>query len=295
MILFVLVYLGGALTIVSPCILPVLPFVFARADRPFVRSGLPLLLGMAATFALVATLAAVGGGWAVSANQYGRGAALALLALFGLTLLLPAFAARLMQPLVTLGGRLSRAVDGAGPAAEPGVASSLVLGVATGLLWAPCAGPVLGLILTGAALQGASARTSFLLLAFAAGSATSLALALLIGGRVFAALKRSLGLGEWIRRAVGFAILAAVAAIALGVDTGFLTRVSLSGTSALEQRLLDTLHPVSAAAAPASGSAGESEALAVEGTMPPITGAVEWLNSTPLTAEGLRGKRAVDF
>ena len=296
MILFVLVYLGGALTIVSPCILPVLPFVFARADRPFVRSGLPLLLGMAATFALVATLAAVGGGWAVSANQYGRGAALALLALFGLTLLFPAFAARLMQPLVTLGGRLSRAADGTGPTAEPGVASSLVLGVATGLLWAPCAGPVLGLILTGAALQGASARTSLLLLAFAAGSATSLALALLVGGRVFAALKRSLGLGEWIRRAVGVAILAAVAAIALGVDTGFLTRVSLSGTSALEQRLLDTFHPASTAASPASGSVGESEALAVEGAMPPLIGAVEWLNSPPLTAEGLRGKVVlVDF
>ena len=47
MILFVLAYLGGVLTIVSPCILPVLPFVFARADRPFLRSGLPLLVGMA--------------------------------------------------------------------------------------------------------------------------------------------------------------------------------------------------------------------------------------------------------
>jgi cytochrome c biogenesis protein CcdA len=46
MILFLLAYLGGALTIVSPCILPVLPFVFARADRPFVRSGLPMLAGM---------------------------------------------------------------------------------------------------------------------------------------------------------------------------------------------------------------------------------------------------------
>ena len=62
MVLFALVYFGGVLTIVSPCILPVLPFVFARADRPFVRSGLPLLVGMAATFAAVATLAAVGGG-----------------------------------------------------------------------------------------------------------------------------------------------------------------------------------------------------------------------------------------
>lgn len=64
MVLFVLAYFGGVLTIVSPCILPVLPFVFARADRPFVRSGVPMLVGMAVTFAVVATLAAVAGGWA---------------------------------------------------------------------------------------------------------------------------------------------------------------------------------------------------------------------------------------
>ena len=64
MLIILLAYLGGVLTILSPCILPVLPFVFARADRSFVRSTLPLLAGMAGTFAIVATLAAVGGGWA---------------------------------------------------------------------------------------------------------------------------------------------------------------------------------------------------------------------------------------
>ncbi len=47
MTLLVLAYLGGVLTIVSPCILPVLPFVFARADRPFLTNALPMLAGMA--------------------------------------------------------------------------------------------------------------------------------------------------------------------------------------------------------------------------------------------------------
>ena len=75
-LIILLAYLGGILTILSPCILPVLPFVFARADRSFVRSTLPLLAGMAATFAIVATLAAVGGGWAIKANAVGRWAAL---------------------------------------------------------------------------------------------------------------------------------------------------------------------------------------------------------------------------
>jgi hypothetical protein len=49
MLLIALAYLGGVLTILSPCILPVLPFVFARADQPFAKSGLPLLAGMALT------------------------------------------------------------------------------------------------------------------------------------------------------------------------------------------------------------------------------------------------------
>jgi hypothetical protein len=153
MILFLLAYLGGVLTIVSPCILPVLPFVFARADRPFVSSGLPLLAGMAATFAAVATLAAVGGGWVVEANQYGRIAAIALLALFGITLLFPSLSDRVTRPLVALGARLSQSVDHGTEPGRSAILPSLLLGVATGLLWAPCAGPVLGLILTGAALS----------------------------------------------------------------------------------------------------------------------------------------------
>ncbi|MEP9360177.1 cytochrome c biogenesis protein CcdA [Sphingomonas sp. KR3-1] len=284
MILFLLSYLGGALTILSPCILPVLPFVFARADRPFLTNGLPILIGMAAMFMGVATLAAVGGGWAVAANQYGRGIALLLLALFGLTLLFPAIGDRAMQPLVRLGSRLSQSADAQGS----GFGASLLLGVATGLLWAPCAGPILGLILTGAALQGASIGTSLLLLAYALGAATSLALALLIGVRLFKAMKRSLGAGEWVRRGIGALVLVAVAAIALGLDTGFLTRASLAGTNSLEQRLLDRFEM--------GGPPKAKSGLRDYGPMPSIDGAATWINSPPLTAAQLKGKVVViDF
>ncbi|MBS0283760.1 MAG: redoxin family protein, partial [Proteobacteria bacterium] len=286
MILFLLAYLGGALTILSPCILPVLPFVFARADRPFRTNGLPMLIGMAAMFMAVATLAAIGGGWAVQANQYGRAAALILLALFGLALLFPAIADRAMRPLVGFGARLSQTADAQGA----GFGTSLLLGIATGLLWAPCAGPILGLILTGAALQGASVATSLLLLAYALGAATSLALALLAGGRLFKAMKRSLGAGEWIRRAIGAAVLVAVAAIGLGADTGFLTRASLAGTNRIEQGLLDRFHM---AGPPQQADSGK---LADQGPMPSLDGAVAWLNSPPLGREALKGKVVViDF
>ncbi|SET22516.1 Cytochrome c biogenesis protein CcdA [Pseudomonas sp. NFR09] len=292
--LLVLAYLGGVLTIVSPCILPVLPFVFARTGQPFLRSGLPLLAGMAVTFALVASLAAVGGGWVVQVNQFGRWLALLCVALFGLTLLLPQLSDRLTRPLVAAGSRLSQA---AGADARPRPGASFLIGVATGLLWAPCAGPILGLVLTGAALQGASIGTTLLLLAYAAGAATSLALALLVGGKVFGFMKKSLGAGEWLRRGLGGLMLAGVAAIALGLDMGVLSRLSTASTGGLEQSLVDRL---SAKPAQPGGAmmmaANHSDTLPIEGALPPLDGAVQWLNSPPLSTEALKGKVVlVDF
>lgn len=284
MTLLVLAYLGGVLTIVSPCILPVLPFVFARADRPFIKSGLPMLVGMAVTFAAIATLAVVAGEWAVDTNQYGRAIAMVVLAAFGLTLIFPSLADRAMRPFVNFGTKLSTSVS----AQDAAVLPSFLLGVAIGFLWAPCAGPILGLILTGAVLNGAGITTSLLLLAYAAGAGTSLALALIVGGRLFAAMKRSLGAGEWARRGLGVAVLISVVAIALGVDTGFLTRVSLSGPASLEQGLVDRLRPTLKSADTSTQSS--------LGTSDELSGAVDWLNSPPLTIEGLKGKVVViDF
>jgi cytochrome c biogenesis protein CcdA/thiol-disulfide isomerase/thioredoxin len=334
MLLLFLAYVGGILTILSPCILPVLPFVFARSDQPFRKSGLPLLAGMAITFALVASLATVGGGWAVRANQFGRGAALLLFGIFGLTLIFPSLAERLSRPLVRLGNRLSED-SSAGPSAR----NSFLLGIGTGLLWAPCAGPILGLILTGAALGGASIHTTVLLLAYAAGAATSLTAALLAGGRVFAAMKHSLGAEEWIRRALGVAVLAGVIAVAFGWDRGVLTRLSLSSTANLEQGLVDRFRPQTAETAskdqmmapgnammaasgammagnqPAmSGSnammAGNRPAMSANNAMMAagggprtsgtltanLSGATAWINSQPLTLASLDGKVVlIDF
>ena len=285
MLLFLLAYLGGVLTILSPCILPVLPFVFARADRPFLRNGLPLLAGMAITFAGVATLAAVGGGWAVAANSAGRWIAIVLLGAFALLLIFPHLADRAMRPLVGLGERLSS------KGSEDRIGGSLLLGVATGLLWAPCAGPILGIILTGAALSGASAATAGLLLAYALGAATSLALALLVGGKVFAAMKRSIGAGEGVRKALGVLILVGVGTIALGLDTRVLAKLSTAQTFAFEHRLGQLLGMEDEDLSTRTGGT-----LPVERALPPLDGAVLWLNSPPLSREQLKGKVVlIDF
>jgi cytochrome c biogenesis protein CcdA/thiol-disulfide isomerase/thioredoxin len=312
MTLAVLAFLGGVLTILSPCILPVLPFVFARSGQPFARSTLPLLIGMALTFAALATLAAVGGAWAVRFNDYGRVLALAILALSALALLSRHFADWVTRPFVALGNRLLSTRPG-----EAGVAASLLVGVATGFVWAPCAGPILGLILTGAALHGPSASTTLLLLAYALGATASLAVAASAGNRLLTLLKRSFGAGEWLRRSLGVAVLAAVVAIALGWDTGILTRLSVGGTNRYEAALLDRLSGAGGGSAMAMSSttamsgamsggtsansmmmtaAAAPASPGVEGQLPSLAGASNWLNSPPLTPEALRGKVVlIDF
>jgi len=298
MLLLLLAYLGGVLTLLSPCILPVLPFVFARADRPFVRSTLPLLVGMALTFTVVASLAAVGSQWVAQANQIGRWVALVLMAVFAIALLWPTLADHLLAPFQRIGARLSARADAADAAGRGGAWTSLLIGIATGLLWAPCAGPILGLVLTGAALNGASVGTSSLLLAYALGAVTALALAVWVGGRVFRALQARLGLGNVVRRVLGVAALLAVVAIGLGWDTGLLTRLSAVSTARIEQGLLDAVPDAQPAAPPmmmmAAGQAGAP--LPVEGTLPTLDGATGWLNSPPLSREQLHGKVVlIDF
>src|SRR6202034_1252477 len=181
-----------------------------------------------------------------------------------------------------------------------GIGKSFVLGISTGLLWAPCAGPILGLILTGAAIQGPGARSSFMLLSFALGAATSLGIALFAGSKIFSALKRSLSFEVWIRRGLGVAVIMGVVAIGLGWDTNLLTKFSFVNTAKAEEHLIDRLRPnkpASVLAANLSGNPADAHpSLDDEGPMPDLSGAVAWLNSPPLSSKSLRGKVVlVDF
>ncbi|WP_421914403.1 cytochrome c biogenesis protein CcdA [Mesorhizobium sp.] len=284
MTVFALAYLAGMFTIATPCIFPILPFVLARANRPFSQGGLPMLLGLAFAFAAVASLASVAGGWAVEINKHGRTAALALIILFGVAMLMPAVAARITMPLVSIGSRLSRWSFRHGPDKDRTTASSLILGVATGFVWAPCAGPILGLILTGAALRGPSTETSLLLLTYGFGAATGLGIGVLCGKRLFAALRQSIPWAEGLRRISGAAVIAGALAISLGVDTGLLTRLASTSTTTFEQWIITTLSeklPVvdEVAQVPTLSRAQSS-----------LLGATHWLNTQPLSAEDIQGK-----
>ncbi|MGV6876805.1 redoxin domain-containing protein, partial [Pseudochelatococcus sp. B33] len=119
---------------------------------------------------------------------------------------------------------------------------------------------------------------------------------------------RSLGVSERIRQGLGAAVLAGVTAIALGLDTGLLARLSYAGTTLLENAVIDRLHAEPAAdmqpeaigpgmmTAAADAMQPFRSNLPVEGRAPALEGAVEWLNSPPLAIDELRGKVVlVDF
>jgi cytochrome c biogenesis protein CcdA/thiol-disulfide isomerase/thioredoxin len=239
---------------------------------------------MALTFTGLSILAAVAGQWVLRVNQTGRLAAMIVFVLFGLTLAFPRFSDKVFQPLVRLGVRVDRFRPSQTSASQWPIGRAMLLGVSTGMLWAPCAGPILGLILTGVALSGATWQSARLLASFAAGAAFALSLVMLGGKRLIRFAGPSLRGEEWLRRGVGIAVLASVGAIALGLDTGVLTRISAARTSPFEQRLVNRVRQVHAV--PKTN----------EGPMPGLEGGTEWLNSPPLAAADFRGRvLLVDF
>lgn len=287
--MLLIAFLGGILTILSPCILPVVPFLFARANQS--RSSVLLTLGgMVLTFALVSSLAVASSEWVIRASSVGRQVALVVMVLFALSLMFSRVGTWLARPLVSLGNRLD-----AGAGRMGGPVASVLIGIATGLLWAPCAGPILGVILTGAMLQGASAQTSLLLLAYGLGSALSLGTLILAGRGLIGRLKPSLPITAWLRRATGTLVLLAAVAIGTGADDRLLAATSSQQSASLEKSLLENV-PKAIDYVVSKAGASTMPTLDAQGAMPALGGAVQWLNSPPLSSESLRGKVVlVDF
>jgi len=286
--MFLIAFLGGILTVLSPCILPVVPFLFAGVKRT--RSSILLTLGgMVLTFALISSLAVVSSEWVIHANNTGRHVALIVMALFALSLISARVGDWLARPFVALGNRLDPDTR-----KMSGPLGSVMIGVATGLLWAPCAGPILGVILTGAMLQGANAQTSLLLVAYGLGSALSLGTLIFAGRGLVNRLKSSIPVTGWLRRGTGVAVLAAAAVISTGADKTLLAGTSSEGVSSIEKGVLETVPKVVDYFV--SKVSADSSMDNAKGAMPSLSGAVEWLNSPALSNDSLKGKVVlVDF
>src|SRR4051794_34359778 len=300
LLLLAFAFLAGAGTALSPCVLPVLPAVLSAGGAGGRRRPLGVVLGLAATFTItIVGVAEVVGGVGLGTDPL-RALAVFVLAGFGIALLFPSVAARLEAPLA----RLSRY----GPRSRgDGFWSGVLVGAALGLVYTPCAGPVLAAVITVSAATGRSVAVA---IAYATGSAAVL-LVLCLGGRRVLERVRAAGRGPVVQRALGAVMLLTAVAIVANVDVSFdqlvareIPQVSL--TASLERsdavaRRLRTLHdrsPRFATPVPAGIPAG-ADGLPKLGRAPEFTNTQRWFNTIGGRPESLRSLRGrvvlVDF
>ncbi len=284
--LFLFSILAGILTVFSPCVLPVLPPLLGASGSG--RAGshpLKIILGLSASFTLFGVVFATFGTFLGLSNETLRKAALALLLFFGGSLIWPSLWERIGSQIARLGGGLSQA----GGTSHQKWWRGIAIGASLGLIWAPCAGPILGIILTLAAIDPAFVRTTGLIGGYALGAAVPM-LAIAYGGRW--AQQRLLAFRGWgavARKTLGVLTIGVVLLLYFNLDTLLLARLpgGLFLANRLEKRLLPAaVSPVQAADRP----------LPVLGPMPQFARVTAWINSPPLTRDALRGKVVlVDF
>ncbi|MEO8620021.1 MAG: cytochrome c biogenesis protein/redoxin [bacterium] len=301
MTMLLLAFFGGVLTILSPCILPVIPLVFARTGRSFGREIVPMLAGLALAFTGAALIATATAHWILVANEVGRNAALALLAVVGVALVSTRAAEWLTHPASRAGAALLGSQSGA---LTPW--RNVVVGMAIGLLWAPCAGPILGLLIAAAA-SGDAPHAALLFLTFGLGAIMSLAAVTLLGTSLLTRLKRAGAADVVVRRLLGTATLLTVVALFFGWDRTLFAKGGLVRTAGAEELLVSRLAPRATSTAPAGTSLDEFAAdeaarltpialAQADGVLPGFEGGTEWINSPALTPAALRGKVVlVDF
>lgn len=216
MSLFFLAIAAGMLTVLAPCILPVLPIILGVGAGARTRP-LWVVVGFIASFSIAGAIIQTTGGFVGINPVVLRYIAVVLLSVFGLALIFEQKAQQLAAPITSrlsqMGGKL------AGAAGSTGAIASILVGVSLGLVWTPCAGPILGTIITLAVASKDTVATTVLFAAYALGAAVPM-LAIAYGGqRVMTRMRNA---GPWAHRitqAFGILIILVAVAMATGIDT----------------------------------------------------------------------------
>lgn len=217
MAVFFLAIVAGFLTILAPCILPILPFLLGTSGGRSKWRPVMIIVGFIGSFSIIGAAIATAGSFLGISNTALRYAAVALLMIFGLALLFDSLyeklAARIQPALARLSARVGR-----GSAVKSDAMSGLLVGVSLGLIWTPCAGPILGTILTLASKTKDFIATMLLMFAYALGAGIPM-LGIAYGGQ--ALRTRIQGVGKYhrlINKIFGSLVILTALAILTGDD-----------------------------------------------------------------------------
>ncbi len=213
-------FVAGAGTALSPCVLPVLPIALSAGATGGRRRPLGIVAGLAVSFTF-ATVALV---YAISAlglpDDLLRKLAIGVLLAFGLTLMIPPLAARVEAWLSRFAGRAGVAGGGG-----DGFWSGTAVGASLGLVYAPCAGPILAGVITVSASQPFTAGRLAVALSYGIGSAVVLYLLMLGGRHLTAPLARR---GPGLQVAMGAVMVVVALAMAGDYDVRFQNSIASS-------------------------------------------------------------------
>jgi len=204
-----LALLAGILTVLSPCVLPILPIIVGRSLQSHLYGPVALVLGLVSGFAAAGSLLGITASWLPRLANSLRLGAIVLLLVLGLLAIFPHWSDRLFSAL-----RLHRFQS----PTSPGLIGEFWLGTQLGLLWTPCAGPILGSILILAAVDHQILGAFRLLLVYGVGAALPL-LAIAYGGRTLS--RRLLKIRAYsapLQRVGGLIVVMTAIAILLGWD-----------------------------------------------------------------------------
>jgi cytochrome c biogenesis protein CcdA/thiol-disulfide isomerase/thioredoxin len=210
-------FVSGVITILSPCILPVLPIVLSGAVGGGRRRPLGVVTGFVLSFALFTlALTAIVRASGVSPDVLRAVAFVAVIA-FGLVLLVPPLQAAYERLLA----RIPALARAGGGRASAGFAGGLAIGASLGIVWTPCVGPIMASVVGLALTQELDGGAVVLTVAYALGTAVPM-LAVMIGGRALIARVPALARNSTsIQRAFGALMIVVGVSIGLGWDRGF--------------------------------------------------------------------------
>jgi cytochrome c biogenesis protein CcdA/thiol-disulfide isomerase/thioredoxin len=294
-------FLAGIVTVLSPCILPVLPIVLSSAvDDSGKKRPLGVVIGFVASFTFftlfLSTLVKISG---IPADSL-RFVAIVIVGFLGLSLLVPQIQLWIEQAFSKL---TSLAPQGQ---KYHGFGRGFLIGLSLGLLWTPCVGPILASVISLAIVGTVTAEAFFITLAYSLGTAIPMFIIMMVGATALQKVPWLLRNTALIQKGFGVVMVATAIGIFFNVDRAFQTWVLESfpqygvGLTKIEdnEAVRNELQNKREVKIDEDMLGKPSSEMSVpKGPQAPelIYGG-EWINSEPLTMEVLRGKVVlVDF